>query len=399
MTPGVYVVEHKTAGVEIVAGSPYWRRLVLDSQVSNYIVGARALGHEPVGVLYDVVRKVRLTPKLATPEADREYTKPKDKACPTCKRKGAPPAPHQVVLETEADGTELVATCKDGRIVTDPGGELYANLRDKDESLDEYRARVRADIGAQPEKYYQRGLIVRLENEEYAAAGDTWVLAEQLRDTRNRAKKYAERKVPVAAVLAWPRNVNACEAYGSWCEYWAVCSGEASIDDPTRYRTSKEHEELDAEQNDGKVRLPILSTSSARSFAACQRKFFYAYELRRRSITDAIALRFGTVFHIALEAWWTTVDLALALGAMRAAYAKQEIDPVEAIKAEELMLGYHVRWQHEPLRVLAVEAEFRAALVNPETDSASKTFQRGGKIDAIVHVDGASAAVTTGGAA
>jgi hypothetical protein len=90
------------------------------------------------------------------------------------------------------------------------------------------------------------------------------------------------------------------------------------------------------------------------------------------------------VFHIGLEVWWTTVDLEKAIAAMRAVYAKQEIDAIDAIKAEELLIGYHVRWKDEPLVVRAVEAQFVAPLVNPKTGAPSKTWELGGKIDAVV---------------
>lgn len=369
MKPGVYVGEHKTTSLEIGPGSPYWKRLTLDSQVSNYLPGARALGFEPVGVLYDVVKKVNLRPRLATPVEDRKYTQAKDRACKECKRKAPAPLPH---VETVGEGDDArEVQCVDGRIVTDPGGRLHAGMRDTDETPDEFRARVREDIAANPDKYFQRGIVVRTREEEVEAAADVWAIAEQIRESRRRNR--------------WRRNVDACDSYGSWCSYWPVCSGEASIDDPSRYRDAGEHEELTA-ATDGKKRLPILSTSSARAYGSCPRKYFYAYELRRRALADHDALRFGTIFHVGLEVWWQTVDIEATLAAMRARYTKHAIAHVDAIKAEELMRGYHVRWKNEPLDVLAVEAEFTSPLVNPETDGTSKTWQRGGKIDVIVRV-------------
>lgn len=367
MQAGVYVTEHKTTAYEIGSGSTYWQRLKLDSQVSNYLVGARALGHEPAGVLYDVVRKVRLEPYKATPEELRKYTEPKSRACKECRKKSPAPGPH---VET-VDDAEV--ECVDGRIVTDPGGRLYASMRAEDETPEEYRMRVRADIGANPEKYFQRGTIVRLEEEERDAAADTWAIAEQIRASQKSGR--------------WRRNLDTCDSFGSFCAYWSVCTGEADIGDPTRFRDAKEHEELDeVVEDNGKRKLPILSTSSARAYGSCPRKYYYAYELRRRAIEDSDALRFGTLFHKGLEVWWQTVDLAEAIAAMRAAYAGLAVDHIDAIRAEELMLGYHVRWKHEPLTVLAVEREFSAPLVNPDTGRASQTWRRGGKIDAIVRV-------------
>lgn len=381
MTPGEYVVEHKTTSAEIGAGSSYWKRLKLDSQVSNYLVGARALGHQPRGVLYDVVRKVRLEPYKATPVEKREYTKPRDRACPACKKKGgAESAPHAFARTFDGDiaptGPNATGAlyCADGRIVTDPGGKLYANMRERDETPEEYRERVRADIGANPDRYYQRGEVVRLEEEEREAAADTWAIGEQIRTSQKTGR--------------WRRNLDTCDSYGAFCSYFSVCTGEASISDPTRFRDAKEHEEL---PDAGKRKLRVLSTSSARAYGSCPRKYFYAYELRRRAVEDAKALRFGTLLHAGLEVWWTSVDLAAAIAAMRATYAKLAIDPFDAIDAEELMLGYHVRWKDEPLTVLAVEREFAAPLVNPETGRASQTWERGGKLDAVVRVEAASA--------
>lgn len=360
-------VEHKTTSLEIGLGSPYWKRLTLDSQISTYDTGVRALGHEPVGTLYDVVRKVQLRPLEATPLEKREYTKPKDRACKECKKKNATPGPH-VELVGEGDDAREVS-CVDGRIVTDPGGKLYANMREHDETPDEFRQRVRDEIGANPDKYYQRGTVVRLANERVDAAVDAWEVGKQIRESQ------LEKR--------WPRNVEACDSYGSWCAFWPVCSGEASIDDPLRYRDAGEHEELEP-NNDGKKRLPLLTVSSMRAYRSCQRKYYYAYELRRRSVADVIALAFGSVFHAGLETWWRTVDLESALAAMRALYAKHKIAHHDAIKAEELLRGYHVRWVDEPLTVLAVEQEFRAPLVNPKTSAPSKTWELGGKVDAIV---------------
>lgn len=361
-------VEHKSTSLEIGQGSSYWRRLLIDAQVSTYKQGVRAFGFEPVATLYDVVRKVALRPQLATPVAERAYTKPKDRACKECKKKNPSPGPHVEAIEAD-DGTTRDVACVEGRIVTDPGGRLYANMRDRDETPDEYRARVRADIAANPEKYFQRGMVVRLAQEEVDAQADAWELGKQIRESQLENR--------------WPRNPEACDSYGSLCSYWAVCTGEATIDDPTRFRDADKHEELAAE-DDGKKRLPLLTVSSMKSYRSCQRKYFYAYELRRRSIADGDALRFGTVMHIGLEVWWKTVDLGQAISAMRVAYAKQEIAQIDAIRVEELLLGYHARWKDEPFTVVAVEAQFRTALVNPKTGAASKTWELGGKIDAIV---------------
>ena len=129
--------------------------------------------------------------------------------------------------------------------------------------------------------------------------------------------------------------------------------------------------------------LPILSSSRLKDARSCQRLHRYRYGLGYRPAEDASALRFGTLVHAGLEAWWTaTVNpLGAALEAMAG-----EADPFERAKAEALLVGYDARWSDDRARyeVLAVEVEFRAPLVNPETGRPSQTWQLGGKLDVLV---------------
>lgn len=394
---GDWVVEHKTAAADIGPGSTYWRKLTLDSQCSNYMVGSRELGMDPKGVIYDVTRKIGLQPKKATPVEERKYTQPKTKQCPECKRKKAEPGPHVVVLNqkevdefarlalengeqyTEAEIPQVVtATCVGGVLVTDPGGKLYANLRADDETLDEFRARCIDEVASNLTDYFQRSPVVRLQKEEEDSAYDTWQLAEAIRDAQNENR--------------WPRNGDACEMYQSLCDFFPICAEGASVHDLTRYRKKeRKHSELsadvvDVETSEGKKNLPVLSTSSAKAYRACPRKYWYAYELGIEAVIRSHALRFGTLWHLGLETWWKTVDPWAAIAAMRAGAGDQEIDEVDLVKAEVLMLGYHVRWRHERYDVLHVEAEFTARLVNPKSKRRSRTWQRSGKLDAAVRV-------------
>lgn len=374
MTPGTYIIEHKTTSLDITPGSKYWRKLTLDSQVSNYVSGVRTLGIDPIGVVYDVIRKVTLEPYLATPVESRSYTLQKSKQCPECRKKnGALTAPHMTETgEIDEDGVQYTQ-CVDGRIITDPGGKLYSNMREHDEPLDEYRQRVRAAIVTDPDHYYQRQTIVRLAEEEREAERDLWLVAAQIRQSKN--------------ANAWPRNVDACETYGSQCEYWGVCAGETTIDDPIRYKIV---------EPTYKHRLPVLSTSAAKCYRSCPRRYLYAYELRARGRTATAALRFGTLFHAALEAWWAHRDHAVEYGltAIESAKADLQIDPADVIKAEELFFGYAARWADEPMEATHVEAEYLAPLVNPDTGHASTKWMRAGKVDAIANVTNKAQAYT-----
>lgn len=316
------ILEHKSSSEDIGLGSHYWQKLTLDAQISNYLVGARSLGYEPDGVLYDVLRKPTFEPYKATPIADRKYTKP-----------------------TKAD----------------PTSRLYANQHETDETPEAYRDRILESIAENPDRYYQRGVVVRLEEEERDAAFDAWQTAEQIRLSRNAGR--------------WPRNVDSCSQYHRMCDYWAVCSGETTIDD-ARFEKTETHPELEV----AKRRLPLLTTSSTRAFRACARRYQFAYEMGIRPREKARALVFGTLIHKGLETWLTSgQDLDAALLAMRV-----EVYDHEAAKAEAMLRGYDARWRGEPLETIAVEQEFIAPLINPETGAASRTFQRAGKLDAVV---------------
>jgi len=173
----VLSIEHKTSSEDITPGSQYWKRLRLDGQVSVYFKGAKALGYDIEECLYDVIGKPQQRPLKATPVENRKFTK---------------------------------------------DGKLYANLREFDETPEEYFARIANAIGEDPTRYFARGSVVRLEAEMDEAMFDIWAIAQQLRSGMT-----ADR---------FPRNPDACVSYGRTCPYFGVCSGESSLDDPLLFK-------------------------------------------------------------------------------------------------------------------------------------------------------------------
>ena len=188
----VALLEHKTTSEDISPTSDYWRHVVaLDPQVSTYMSAAKALGYDPRSCIYDVIRKPTLTPARATPEDKKKYTKP-----------------------TKAD----------------PLPRLYAGQRETDETPEEYSARLLEDIQSQPDRYFARQVIVRLEHDNDAHAEDVRMTAEAIEFATERS--------------AFPRTPSACERYHRLCEYHDVCSGNASIDDAQFESKARAHEEL-----------------------------------------------------------------------------------------------------------------------------------------------------------
>lgn len=127
--------------------------------------------------------------------------------------------------------------------------------------------------------------------------------------------------------------------------------------------------------------LPLLTASRLRDARACQRKHRYRYIDRYAPVEDASPLRFGTMFHHALAAWWSGEGDSRLHDAI--CTIPTIADPFEAAMVRALMMGYDARWGAQELNVLTVEQEFRVHLVNPETGAASRSWDLGGKFDAI----------------
>lgn len=178
-----YVFEHKTSTEDLSPGSEYWERLILDTQISRYMIGARSLGYDVKGCIYDVLKRPTLQPYKATAE-----------------------------LKLKKDGTPR------------------AGQRTADETAEEYGQRIRNHIAANPDKYYRRGEVVRLRHDTLEADRDTWQTARTIRTAQS--------------LKEFPRNPDQCLRFGRRCGFFDVCSGTASIDDPIRFEKSEPHSEL-----------------------------------------------------------------------------------------------------------------------------------------------------------
>jgi hypothetical protein len=186
-TGEVWNVEHKTSGADLTAGSAYWQKLRMDSQVSMYFDGAKAHGYDLAGCIYDVIAKPEQRPYKATAPDARKFTK---------------------------------------------DGKLYASQREVDESLDEFRARLTNIVAEAPESYFQRADVIRLDTELAAARKDVYEVARLMRMART-------------AGLS-PRNPAACHAFGRPCSFLTICEGSGTLDDDTRFkRLQFPHPELD----------------------------------------------------------------------------------------------------------------------------------------------------------
>jgi hypothetical protein len=180
----VEIVEHKTTTEALDGDSDYWPRLRMDSQISMYHDGAARLGHVPSSCTYDVIRKPTLRPYKATPEENRRYTKK---------------------------------------------GKLDARHRAEDETVAEYAARVADDVLANPERYYRRASIVRLDPEMAGHRANVWMVGEEIKLARK--------------LDYYRQDPDSCRRFNRMCAYFDVCTGAESIESP-RFSTVEAHPEL-----------------------------------------------------------------------------------------------------------------------------------------------------------
>ena len=187
----VMLPEHKTSGEDITPGSLYWRALLGDTQITGYIYGVEALGYKPEGVLYDVIWKGTVKPKLATPTEKLKYKK---------------------------------------------NGELYATCRLDDEDPEDYRERLQEDIGEKPDRYYRREELIRLPHEMEEARLDLWETA-----SRIERRRLAVLQDPPPHI---PRTSESCRNYGRLCDFHGVCYEGESLDSTRFEKIDRIHHEL-----------------------------------------------------------------------------------------------------------------------------------------------------------
>jgi hypothetical protein len=166
---------------DIGPDSEYWLRLRCDQQISLYTLSALHEGHDVSGVLYDVIRKPTIRPRQI-PLLDEASLK---------------------MVVDEATGERMFN--KDGKPRQSAGPGM--KLATRQETPEEFGARLLADIEERPDYYFQRREVPRLEDDLQAFRLECWQQAQLLSDCRRWGR--------------WFRNVgrNTC----SFCEYSRLC--------------------------------------------------------------------------------------------------------------------------------------------------------------------------------
>lgn len=183
------VVEHKLLGEDIAAGSPLYRRLRVDHQISLYCAAARELGHPVECVVYDVVRKPTIEP-TPVPLLDEEQVK--------------------IVLD------------RDGNRVRNKKGKTWRQTSSTEDGYtlqvrpmtpEEWGEKLTADIVERPDYYFSRTEIARLDDELAEAMNELWDIQKTMRDAQIHDRHY--------------RTVN--KGTCSYCAYFEPCTTKMDV--------------------------------------------------------------------------------------------------------------------------------------------------------------------------
>lgn len=251
--------EGKTTSEDIAdPNSTYWRRLVIDSQVSSYALANWQAGRKIDGTLYDVVRKPTIRPKK--------------------------------LALSDRKGITSLGSYAHAKVSEATQQAVIAGLESENPEL--FGLRLTADVLKDPAKYFARRIVPRLDGEILEWAEDLWDLTQDLLATRRRNR--------------WPKTSAACMNYGRPCEYLGICSGHDSPDSGKWQKRQTAKERYDIETN-----LETLSHSALTCFQSCKKKYYHRYVLgiERVDDEDSEALVFGSLWHIAQMHWWNALRL------------------------------------------------------------------------------------------
>lgn len=250
------VVDHKTCSEDITdPNATYWRQLAIEGQVSQYMLLEWANGRKPDGALWDVVRKPQISPKKLS-KADAKAAVVHGRYC-------------GMTMQAE---------------------DILSLQETERETLSMYTARLAFDCTHErPQHYFARRPVPRLDADLFEYATETWEHSQEIIHARRLGR--------------WARNSGACMRYGSPCKFLGVCSGHDTIDSDRWQKKANVHVELPELEGDGR---DVLTNSRIRTFQTCRRLHYLQYELglERVDEEEREALYFGSVWHLAQQAWW-----------------------------------------------------------------------------------------------
>ena len=247
------MIEHKTKTGEINnLYDPYWQRLAFDGQISAYYLAQYGMRHPIERTIYDVIRKISTRPKRIPKGKDGK-------------------------LGTQSEIAELG---------TYYGVELDEELQEcppESELVDLYSHRIKHEVAQDSDKYFK----------QYSA----------IDRTRDQLADYTRQLIHICNDIdraqldgSWYQNTSNCFSYGSTCEYFSLCRGVSSPDNPQDWEP-RTGSSLSGDSS--------ISHSRATCFQSCRRKYYWRYVEKIQPVrSSSIHLDFGKVVHDALESYW-----------------------------------------------------------------------------------------------
>jgi hypothetical protein len=254
------IFDHKTCSQDIEdPNATYWQQLVIEGQVSHYMLLEWLNGNRVDKAVWDVMRKPGISPKAVAK---------KDVAD---------------ILETRRYFHFVLSDI-----------DLAKFQEDLRETPMMYAARLAYDCTTErPAWYFQRRTVARLDSELLEYANELWDNGQDILAARQTGRN--------------PRNSGACMAYNSPCKFLGVCSGHDTIDSERWARKEYVHNELPV-IGEGRG-TEILTNSRIRTFQTCRRKHLYQYEMgvERIDEEEKESLFFGNLWHAANEQYFLTL--------------------------------------------------------------------------------------------
>lgn len=205
----IALMETKTAGEDIGPDSDFRNVLAINQQISMYINAAQLQGNQIETALYDCIRKPSIRPN-AVPLTDDEGV---------------------IVLDKDGARVYKKTGDKGPRSTGDKAKGYTVQVRDMKPT--EWHDRLKADIEARPDFYYQRFEVPRMQDDLLAFNVELWMIAKDIADCRRMGR--------------WYRNTSNCRMYNSLCPYYVLCAGERDMSNgcPEGFRQAETaHEEL-----------------------------------------------------------------------------------------------------------------------------------------------------------
>lgn len=194
-------VEYKTTSDSLAPDSGYWLRLRFNVQLLQYFLAARALGFDIQEVIYDVVRKPSIQPKM--------------------------------IDDLDEQGRKIVTDQTGKRIFNEKGKNAGEPRQSADkergwtvkshlETPEEFGIRLYQDAMARPDFYFARREIPILESDLEEFQVQRLVTAKTILHHRKLAAKLTRPE------FAWPRHVSEPNCAG--CQYSSFCLQNLSVD-------------------------------------------------------------------------------------------------------------------------------------------------------------------------